>query len=108
MKRITGKFREPGVGSFSGRRVLKVNDYLSSISTDLATGITKRLNLPQSDVVHIKLESNCEIVVRPSGTEPKLKCYLTARAEDITAADSLVNSIKEDFLNYIKDFSEME
>lgn len=67
--------------SIAGLQVLRTDDYEQSVSVDKASEQRKPLLLPKSDVLVFTLENNCEVVVRPSGTEPKLKCYLTACAE---------------------------
>lgn len=63
---------------FSGETVVRTDDYLKSLSTDRMTGKSCRIELPQENVIALFLENGDKIVIRPSGTEPKLKCYLTA------------------------------
>ena len=49
---------------------------------------SKGLNgLPKSDVLKFMLEGNCSVVVRPSGTEPKLKTYISVSAVDRETAE---------------------
>ena len=49
--------------------------------------------LPKSDVLKFLLEGGCSLVVRPSGTEPKLKLYLSVTAEDAQTAAAIETSI---------------
>jgi len=58
------RLREARPERLAGRRVLSVIDYLAGA-----------LGLPASDVVGLELEGGTRVVVRPSGTEPKLKIY---------------------------------
>ena len=52
------------------------------------SGFSKGLNgLPKSDVLKFMLEGNCSVVVRPSGTEPKLKTYISVSAVDRETAE---------------------
>ena len=64
-----------GVASFGTRKVLRVLDYAGGLD-----------GLPKSDVLKFILEGGCTLVVRPSGTEPKLKLYLSVSAQSREAA----------------------
>ena len=74
MQKIMESFRG-GVSEFGGKKVVKLLDY--------GTGLD---GLPKSDVLKFLLEDNCSLVVRPSGTEPKLKIYVSVSAESEAAA----------------------
>lgn len=70
----------------------EIGGFAVNTSHDLATGA---LDLPPSDVLVYFLEGNRRIIMRPSGTEPKLKCYYEVRepvAESETVADTLVRA----------------
>lgn len=60
------------------RKVTGVNDYLDSIAYDFADNKQNVINLPKSNVISFALEDGSSITVRPSGTEPKIKLYITA------------------------------
>lgn len=68
MQEIMKSFRD-GVESFGGRNIEKVLDYSEGLD-----------GLPKSDVLKYLMEGNCSVVVRPSGTEPKLKTYISVSA----------------------------
>ena len=68
MQEIMKSFRN-GVESFGGRKIEKVLDYSEGLD-----------GLPKSDVLKYLMEGNCSVVVRPSGTEPKLKTYISVSA----------------------------
>jgi len=59
------------------------------VSTDLLTGERTPLTLPKSDVLAYTLEGGAGFIVRPSGTEPKVKAYITAIGETPAAAAEL-------------------
>lgn len=69
MREIMRRFRG-GVDSIGREKVLNCLDYSKGLD-----------GLPKSDVLKFVLEGNCSVVIRPSGTEPKLKVYLSASAE---------------------------
>jgi phosphomannomutase len=58
--------------------------------------------LPKSDVLKCLLEDNCSIVVRPSGTEPKLKTYISVSAENKEAAEKVEAEICKNAEEYLK------
>jgi phosphoglucomutase len=60
-----------------GSKVVRINDYLTRLSTDTATGKKNPLLLPKSDVLQFFLADGTKISVRPSGTEPKIKFYFS-------------------------------
>lgn len=78
MADIMNSLRENAPKSFAGKSVIKVADYKTSTVTDIATGEKNVINLPKSNVLSYSLEDNSKVIVRPSGTEPKIKVYITA------------------------------
>lgn len=83
MQSIMSAFRGE-IGEFAGKKVLKCLDY--GVGLD---------GLPKSDVLKFILEGNCSIVVRPSGTEPKLKTYISVCAENAEAAEAVEKELCE-------------
>ena len=76
MTEIMQMFRG-GIPSFGEKKVIEVFDYLPGLD-----------GLPKSDVLKFILEDNCSVVIRPSGTEPKIKAYLSVSAENEDKAKS--------------------
>ncbi len=66
----------------NGSKVLKVDDYANSVGYNLKINAKTQITLPKSDVLAYYLEDGCSLIVRPSGTEPKIKFYLSAVGED--------------------------
>lgn len=64
-----------------GMPVIKVADYLTSKSTDTVTGEAQEITLPKSNVLSYSLPDDNKIIIRPSGTEPKIKIYITSHAD---------------------------
>lgn len=58
-----------------GKKVVQIDDYKTSISTNLINSENKKIDLPTSNVLTFYLEDGSRYIVRPSGTEPKIKIY---------------------------------
>ncbi len=76
--------------------VVKVSDYKTSVATETSSGIMTHIDLPKSNVLSYSLEDACSAIVRPSGTEPKIKIYITAHASSFEDADRITAEITED------------
>ncbi len=68
--------------SIAGYDVVKVSDYLLRKETDVATGSTTDIDLPKSNVIALHLADDNAVIIRPSGTEPKIKLYITSVGKD--------------------------
>ena len=101
MQKIVSSLRANDLPAFAGLKVIKVDDYFTSISIDKKTKEKKSLTLPVSDVIVLKLENECELVMRPSGTEPKFKCYITAKGNDIHSTDAIIEAIHNDVTFFV-------
>ena len=81
---IVSRLRNYPPSSIGGEKVLKITDLLKNKITNLEKNIvTKGPNLPISNVISFELSSGSRIIVRPSGTEPKIKYYFNLRGENI-------------------------
>ena len=81
MQSIMQAFRG-GIKEFGGKKVVRLLDYVQGLD-----------GLPKSDVLKFLLEDNCSLVVRPSGTEPKLKIYISVSAENKEMAEEVEDEI---------------
>ena len=82
MAGIMKRLRENPPKSFSGYKVLACADYQISKRKDFRSGGEADISLPTSNVLEYDLENNLKVIVRPSGTEPKIKIYLTIVTND--------------------------
>jgi phosphomannomutase len=73
--------RENPVKEINGKRVLMLEDYKKSIAKNLLTGEEEAMTVPKSDVLIYYTEDGAKIAARPSGTEPKIKFYVSVNAE---------------------------
>ncbi len=91
---LMSHLRGDAPASFAGARVTHVRDYQSGTITETATGHTESTGLPSSDVMYFSLEGGDVIVVRPSGTEPKVKFYYLVVGASAEAADAKIEKYK--------------
>lgn len=61
-------------------KVIQFADYEKQVSIDLTTRTETAITLPQSNVLSFTLEQGAKVIIRPSGTEPKIKAYYTTTA----------------------------
>ena len=90
MQDIMQTFRE-NIQEYGGKKVIKLLDY--------ALGLD---NLPKSNVLKFLLEDNGSIVVRPSGTEPKIKVYISVSAKNKKKAESVEAELLKSIEEYLK------
>ncbi|MBT3394653.1 MAG: phospho-sugar mutase [Waddliaceae bacterium] len=82
MKKVMATMRKATPTHFGDVAVTALEDYKTLTKTELATGKTEKIDLPQSDVLRFWLADGSRIVVRPSGTEPKVKLYCSVVMKD--------------------------
>ena len=89
--RIMANLRENIPAEIGEVAVKRVGDYIKGTVKDLATGIEEPTGLPSSDVLRYELESGDVAIIRPSGTEPKIKIYFLASAKTKEELDARVD-----------------
>lgn len=88
--------------SISGMKVLAVSDYKKGERICNATGEKTVIDLPSSNVLYYELENSCGVIVRPSGTEPKIKIYYTACAKTRAEAEKIKDAMSSDMKKYME------
>ena len=78
-----------------GVAVKTFGDYQAEIFVDVASGEKSPTGLPKSNMLCFKLENGDVVIVRPSGTEPKVKFYFLVIAPDSKTADARIEAYKE-------------
>ncbi|MBR1723510.1 MAG: phospho-sugar mutase, partial [Ruminococcus sp.] len=97
MQEIMKDLRENTPKEIGGLKVESFGDYLASKETCFKCGKVSDITLPKSDVLSFKLEQGASVIIRPSGTEPKIKAYYTTIGETRAAAEEQQAAIKADF-----------
>ncbi|WP_098946185.1 phospho-sugar mutase [Pseudalgibacter alginicilyticus] len=79
--------RENPFESANGSKVIKIEDYQSSVSTNMVTGEKTTIDMPKSNVLIYHTEDGSQVALRPSGTEPKIKFYVSVNTPLKSIAD---------------------
>jgi phosphoglucomutase len=103
MTELLTALREEAPSEIAGKKVIQIADYLLSKrrivpeeNGCVLSPETLPISLPKSDVLEYVLEGDSNVIIRPSGTEPKLKVYLSAKGETKTAGLEIIEAIKRD------------
>ncbi|MBO4876526.1 MAG: phospho-sugar mutase [Ruminococcus sp.] len=97
MEDIMTTLRNDPVKEIAGLKVVRFDDYKVSVSKDLINGTETELTLPKSNVLAFFLEGGSKVIVRPSGTEPKIKTYLAAKQPTHEEAEVLEKKLHDEF-----------
>jgi len=83
-------FRENPFSEISGSKVIRIEDYLIGEATNFKTNTKEKIDIPSSNVLIYYTEDGSKIAMRPSGTEPKIKFYISVN----TSSENGVNAAK--------------
>lgn len=101
MNSIMENLRKNYVAEIGGLKVILFEDYLEGISKNVETGKITEIKLPKSNVLVFGLTDGAKVIIRPSGTEPKIKAYYTAIGETQSDAQALEKKLAESFSKLI-------
>ena len=90
------QLRQTPPTEIAGFKTLNVLDYSTSVDTELASGATSEIKLPKSNVLSYQLEGGAGAIVRPSGTEPKIKIYISSIGSNLDEAIATAQKIGDD------------
>ncbi|MCR4615752.1 MAG: phospho-sugar mutase [Clostridiales bacterium] len=96
MKQIMTDLRKTVPEKIADKTVVSVSDYSSGETRDTITGKIAPIDLPKSNVVEFILSDGSGVIVRPSGTEPKIKLYITSVSDKKDDAVKTAESIGEE------------
>lgn len=95
MKALMENIRSNPPAELAGHKVIEVRDYLTKEVTNIETGEKSDTGLPVSNVLYYKTEGEHVVVVRPSGTEPKVKIYLLVNGKCKNCCDSTLDAFRK-------------
>ncbi|MCH5300832.1 MAG: phospho-sugar mutase [Ruminococcus sp.] len=93
MADIMSNLRKTMPSAISDYKVVKTADYNLSVEKNLENNTEVVIDLPKSNVIQFNLEGNNAVIVRPSGTEPKIKLYITAVGKDEAEAQAITDKL---------------
>jgi phosphoglucomutase len=102
MAEIMDETRHNPPSELAGLKVLKVSDFEEGAMTDTETGEKTPLTLPKSNILSYILEGGNSAIVRPSGTEPKIKVYIAGCGKTKADAEKLAEEIGDAMKNLLK------
>ncbi|MBR0485534.1 MAG: phospho-sugar mutase [Oscillospiraceae bacterium] len=102
MNSLMQELRDNHPTEIGGLKVVSVSDYLTSETVNTVTGEKTVITLPKSNVLVFDLEQGAKVVIRPSGTEPKIKSYYTAKGATMEEAVATEEKLKADFSRIFK------
>ncbi len=96
MEAIMEMLRSTPPKAIAGLNVNAVYDYKLSIAKEISSGKTEKIDLPSSNVISFHLDGGASVIVRPSGTEPKIKIYLASVGSSMVDSESRAIALKDD------------
>lgn len=87
--------------TLGGKTVAAVEDYKTGVALDVKSGKTTKLDFPSSNVIILVLENKDKVIIRPSGTEPKIKIYTMTQGKDEAAASAQTEIYKKDIMSVL-------
>ena len=92
-------FQKNPLSKLAGKDIVTIEDYQDSIKIE--NGVKSKLTLPKSFVLKYIFDDGGWFVLRPSGTEPKLKIYVAIKGNTLEEAQELIKNVKAEVLAII-------
>lgn len=102
IKNILNNLRENPLEVIGNYKVLEFRDYQEEKIININTKEERKTDLPKSNVLYYELENDAWCCIRPSGTEPKIKCYVGVKGENEEQANNMLKQLEEEMLNKIQ------
>lgn len=101
IQKIMQSLRNNTPSSFGKYEVLAIRDYKEGKRHDIKSNESSVLSLPKSDVLYFELSDGASVVVRPSGTEPKIKLYYLMQSDTEQSAKDMLCEVKTEVNKYM-------
>lgn len=102
MAKIMDTLRSNPPKQIAGMDVTYIGDYKTSVAKDLKNGTESVIDLPKSNVLAYKVTGGNGVIVRPSGTEPKIKAYITAIGNSKDNANEIADKLIADASKFME------
>lgn len=96
MKNIMQGLRDEPIGTLGGYEVEIREDYTARVKLNVVTGETEEITLPKANILIYWLKGGHQVIIRPSGTEPKVKVYYSIKGKDLEEAAAVKAKIDAD------------
>ncbi|MBQ6143847.1 MAG: phospho-sugar mutase [Clostridia bacterium] len=104
IKNIMDDIRKNPGGFFGEFNTFEIEDYLNSTVNNFENNELSQVKLPKSNILKYKFKNGSSVIIRPSGTEPKIKFYILVQEKTENAALDLLKNIKYSILYIIKKY----
>ncbi len=104
MKTMLGmmdSLRSNAPAALGSKNIVRVEDYKTGNALDVNTGATEVLDYPSSNVIILVAENKDKVIIRPSGTEPKIKIYAMVQGENEEKAKAQTEEYKKDIMKVL-------
>lgn len=95
MKELMAELRTTPLTEVAGHKVEYIRDYQSGVRTCVSCGKTEEMELSGQNVLYYELAGGTSFIIRPSGTEPKVKVYIMAKADSKAESDAKVAALAD-------------
>lgn len=95
MKELMAELRATPLTEVAGHKVDYIRDYQSGVRTCVSCGKTEEMELSGQNVLYYELAGGTSFIIRPSGTEPKVKVYIMAKADSKAESDAKVAALAD-------------
>ena len=95
MKELMTELRATPLTEVAGHKVEYIRDYQSGVRTCVSCGKTEEMELSGQNVLYYELAGGTSFIIRPSGTEPKVKVYIMAKADSKAESDAKVAALAD-------------
>ena len=102
IKAILTKLRQTPLEYIGNNKVIEFRDYNEGTIKNMATKEVAKTDLPKSNVLYYELENDAWCCIRPSGTEPKIKCYVGVKGKTEEQAEKMLEELKTNMMKEIE------